>query len=192
MDSLSQSDFLEKIEKEKEKYYELHSKNKYFNKQSQKKDCALEIGKSIPIEIALPKFFFQIPNTHHIYFDFNISKIYFYDEYFESAVNYANPLFENMYSQYNNVIGHINIETLTVTSLTKIIPILYRYLQYGIDKTDNVSLIYVYNTPNFMEQIKLIMKLFFQKFKNRIIMYNKKESQEKLKELFSPLSTNEK
>ena len=99
--------------------------------------------------------------------------------------NYSYELYTDIFSKYDTIEIHITLQSFTISAFERYFPMIRRYMTSGPDVTSRMSRLYIYHTPSVIEQMARIMSPFISHFANRIVYYNKKESDEKLAALFA-------
>ena len=186
---ISSADLLKDIEKFKETYYSENNKN-FFFKKSQKMDCAAKISQKFDIEELLEKTVFVVPNTNHIYLDYNVFKLYANPDNYDIVVNRVIQLFYSCIETYGAFECHFNLNSFTITAAERYKQAielfckecLKRETKYG----QKLSKMYIYYSPSMIDRIKVIFsKLIDPMLRDRFVIYSKEESDEKIRELFS-------
>jgi hypothetical protein len=182
-------EYIEKLEKLKTNYYNDNIKNSIFKKK-QKMECASIISREMDIEQLMDYTICIIPNTNKIHIDYTIFK------------TYANPeIYENINTKLINVLNKckelntnfeifINIDTLTISALDRYRNLLQYFSKICNDDelkyTDFLQRCVMYNSPSFVDNIKMFIFPFLTpKTRNMIEFYHKKDSDFIKNELFN-------
>ena len=132
---------------------------------------------------------FIIPNTNKVYINYPALKLFANSSNYEQFANYTQSLFLKCMKQYGNYECHINLESLTVTAVERhkrLIEIFARDPSEteGIEYTQYLTLVYIYNTPSVIDGItKIISYLLEPELMQKIVTYSKAETSLKLSEL---------
>lgn len=186
MNSSSQEDILDNIAKLQEEYYLKNQKNTFFKK-SQKNECASIVAANIDSYTLFSKTLFIIPEKKAIYFDYTIFKTYMTPELFENFLEYEYNLTHEWVNTIDFYELHLNIQTLSISAFERyrgfIDKVLLRYPPVS-PTAIKMSKLYVYYTPNIIEQILKLLSPFIQHLREKIVFYPKADSADYLDNLF--------
>ena len=181
----------EKINETVEEYYSIHTKNTFF-KNIQKKDCAEYVSNSFDINELLNSTIFMIPGHPYVFIDYTLLKLYINDNnYFEMIRKYQ-QMFEECFAIYNRVEVHLNLDTFTISAAQRYKVYIEKFANEcminGTGYSSLLSKFVVYHPPNMIDNIFLIIKPIVDKrLLNKIELIEKKESSQRLKELFESI-----
>lgn len=189
MESVNKNEYVEKIEKLKNDFYNDNTKNMFFKKK-QKIECANLITQQMDLNVLLNYTICIIPNTNKIHVDYTIFKTYAHPDIF---ININNKLIETLNickQQYGSFEIYVNIETLTVSALERYKDLMQYFSKLCNDSqlnyTDFLNRCVIYNSPSFVENIKLFIFPFLTKRTCEIMeFYNKNQNEEIKKQIFS-------
>lgn len=182
-----QNEFIDKISKIKNEYYAQNKKNILF-KSAQKNDCASSIKSNLELDLLMRNTMFVIKESNHVFLDYTIFKNFVSEDIYEDVINYFMNLILNTIHKHNVVIVHINLSTFSSSAChryKKIIEMfLTKCLHHETEFVKKLKLLHIYNTPNLFENIISLLKHFIDPgVKDKIVYYNKTESNELLKSL---------
>lgn len=184
---MSNESLVDLMEKYKETFYEKQSKNMFFKK-GQKMDCAKEISQQFSLEEMIARTIYRIPDTNKVIFEYPIFKLYATTDNYEQIVNRILVIYDEILLTYTHYEGHIMLDTFSISAAERYkqaiqlfcIKCMNSSTKYG----DLMSSMYIYYTPSMMTSISALLKPFINpNIPERIIMYNKAESQPLWKEL---------
>jgi len=186
MNSSSQENILEDIAKLQQEYYLNNQKNVFFKK-SQKNECASIIAAKIDANTLFSKTLFIMPEKKTIYFDYTVFKTYMTPELFDNFLEYEHNLTHEWVDTLDFYELHINIQTLSISAFERyrgfIDKVLQRYPPIS-PTAIKMSKMYVYYTPNIIEQILNFLAPFIQHLRDKIVFYSKADSADYLDILF--------
>jgi len=176
------NEFINRISELSSKYYSENKKNILFKK-NQKNDCALTIAKAVGIDELIVKTIFIIPNTNSVFLDYTIFKTYATIENYNKILTYIFSLFKECIDNYGVYNTHVNLDTFTISAAERYKNIIELFLEkcmnYGCDYSNELSNMYIYNTPNTFQNISpILMPLIDPIVKKKIVFYNKTNSAE--------------
>lgn len=179
----------EQIKEKQTEYFTLNSKTLLF-KASQKKLCAEEINKNFNISNLIRETIYQIPNTNIVYFDYPLFKTYAAPIIFETIIQTILELFAEIIKNHGSYQVHVNLDTFSMSAAHRYSNIIREFCQKCMTSetryanyTENFC---IYNTPVVMQSIsKLFNPLINENVKKRIELIDKKDSEDRLKQLFA-------
>jgi hypothetical protein len=183
----SNENIIENIAKLQEEYYSKNNK-KFFFKQNQKKECANKIIDNIDIQILFNKTIFIIPEKKIIYFDYTIFKTFITTDIFDSFLEYEYNLTNEWIKTIDSYQMHINIQSLSISAIERYRTIIDKILQrYPPNFPNSLKMdkIFVYYTPNMMEQMLNFISPFISHLREKMIFYSKVDSPKYLSDLFT-------
>jgi hypothetical protein len=180
---------IDEITKIKNEYYSTSNKNVFF-KSSQKQNCATIITDKMGINQMLDNTVFIITNTNKVYLDYTIFKLYATPDLFDIIIQKVIGLFEECIEKYGNFEVHINLNSFTISAYERYNQIISKFclecLNNNVKFTINITNLLIYNTPNMIDILKNLIKPFIdQNISNKIIFFNKKESEKLISELLN-------
>ena len=185
-DSSSQENILDNIAKLQEEYYLKNQKNIFFKK-SQKNECASMVAANMDANTLFSKTLFIIPEKKSIYFDYTVFKTYMTPELFENFLEYEYNLTHEWVKTIDLYELHLNIQTLSISAFERyrgfIDKVLQRYPPVS-PTAIKMSKLYVYYTPNIIEQIMNLLSPFIQHLREKLVFYSKADSPDFLDNLF--------
>jgi hypothetical protein len=183
-------DLLEKLNQLKEEYYSENSKNTFF-KNSQKQKIAKEISEQFDLNILIQRTAFILPNTASIYVDYTVFKHYANENNYHNIIQYVIQLINYCIHTYGFYEIHSNLSTFTISAAERYKQVFYMFNTACLSNTDinysNVLKVwYIYHPPNVIDVIYKFFKTVADPLAlSKLIIVDKNESEEKIKELFS-------
>jgi len=152
-----------------------------FFKNKQKIECASNICNSIGIEQIIDKTIYCLPNSNKVFFDYTIFKMYATPENYNKIVAHALLMCRHSISENGNFEIHINFNSFTVSACERYKDIIQIFcnecLRSNTRYSINLSKLIVYNSPNMIDSISRIILPFIDPMvRNKIMLYNKSES----------------
>jgi hypothetical protein len=183
------SDFLNKIQELQNNFYSTNQKNMLF-KAKQKEECASIISNQLSLEDLLHNTFFIIPNTNKIFIDYLVFKTFIHPSNYNIALNHIISLTTYCINKYNEYEVHINLNTFTISAAQRYKDVVKLYTDYCLSSdtqfSNTLTGMFIYNTPNVMDNIITILGPFIDNtVKRKIHLKNKSESPELIKLLLS-------
>lgn len=162
-------------------FYSDKSKPILFGKSQQKFDCAEMICSRISIESLLYKTGWNIENTHHIYFNYQVFKMYAHPENFQTIVDYILVLCSNTIQKYGKFELHVDLSGFTISAAERYKNIITLFcdvcMQRNTEYSDKLISMNIYYIPNLMENIsRLLLPLIPSYVRPKIQLFTKKES----------------
>jgi len=185
----NKNELLDQMSKFKEDYYSQNTKNTFFKK-NQKIDLAKQVSLSFDINMLLQKTGYIIPGTQHIYFDYTVFKSFANEDNYNLIVTYILNLFQTCITNHGEYIVHVNLDTFTVSAAERYKNLITLFNECCLsNKTIEYSKLLkfwkIYYTPSVIDMITKILKTVLEpEIIQKIIFVSKKESDEKLQELF--------
>jgi hypothetical protein len=183
------NDLIGQMSKLKEDYYSQNAKNTFFKK-NQKIELAKQMSSTFDINLLLQKTGYIIPGTPNIYFDYTVFKLFANEDNYNLIVSYILNLFQTCITNYGEYIVHVNLDTFTVSAAERYKNLITLFNESCIS---NTSIEYskmlkfwkIYYTPSVIDMITKILKTVLEpEIIKKIIFISKKESDEKLQNLF--------
>jgi hypothetical protein len=189
MEKNNETEFINKLTNLRNQYYSDSGKNMFF-KNKQKIECASNICNSIGIEQIIDKTIYCLPNSNKVFFDYTIFKMYATPENYNKIVAHALLMCRHSISENGNFEIHINLNSFTVSACERYKDIIQIFcnecLRSNTRYSINLSKLIVYNSPNMIDSISRIILPFIDPMvRNKIMLYNKSESDSLLCNLFS-------
>jgi len=180
---------IDEISKLKNEFYSKSNKNIFF-KSSQKQNCASVITERMGIENMIDNTVYIISNTNKVYLDYTIFKLYATPDLFDIIIQKVISLFEQCIEKYGNFEVHINLNSFTISAYERYNQIISKFcfecLNTNVKFTINISNLFIYNTPNMIDILKNLIKPFIDNnIANKIVFFNKKESEKLISELLN-------
>jgi len=185
----NKNELLDQMSKFKEDYYSQNTKNTFFKK-NQKFDLAKQVSLSFDINMLLQKTGYIIPGTQHIYFDYTVFKSFANEDNYNLIVSYILNLFQTCITNHGEYIVHVNLDTFTVSAAERYKNLITLFNESCMsNKTIEYSKLLkfwkIYYTPSVIDMITKILKTVLEpEIIQKIIFVSKKESEEKLQNLF--------
>jgi hypothetical protein len=185
----NQESLIHEISKIKNEFYSVSNKNVFF-KSSQKQNCANIVTNRIGVEQMIDNTVYIISNTNKVYLDYTIFKLYATPNLFDIIIQKVISLFEKCIEKYGNFEVHINLNSFTISAYERYNQIISKFcldcLNNNAKFTINVTNLFIYNTPNMIDILKNLIKPFIDNsIANKIIFFNKKESEKLISELLN-------
>jgi hypothetical protein len=190
MGELNEQDFMAKINQLTTQYYSDNKKNLFY-KNAQKQECANTITNTIGIEELMHKTCFIINDTNCVFIDYVIFKTFAVPENYEQLVEYILSLFNYCIQRYGVYEAHINLNSFTISAAERYKTIISLFInKCMVDNnscySEKITKMGIYNTPNTFNSIsKILLPLVDNNVKQKIVLYDKNNSNDILRELFS-------
>ena len=190
---MTQPDLLQLLDKIKTDFYSSESKNTFF-KNAQKLKCAEKLATTVNLIDLLQNTVYIIPNTHNIYIDYPVFKLFATNANSEEIINYIISMLSNCIYKYGQYEMHINLKGFSISAAQR-----YKNsIQLFCDKCYNITShsdmkfskllvkMYIYNTPSIISNITSMFSAFIDPaIPQKLRFYSKDESQQLLDNLFS-------
>jgi len=133
---------------------------------------------------------FIISNTNKVYLDYTIFKLYATPDLFDIIIQKVIALFEECIEKYGSFEVHINLNSFTISAYERYNQIISKFclecLNNNVKFTINITNLFIYNTPNMIDILKNLIRPFIDNIvANKIIFFNKKESEKLISELLN-------
>lgn len=184
MQECQKEQLIQNISKLQEQYYEHNSKNSFF-KSSQKIECAKQVTQNMDIRQLISHSFYLIPNTNSIFFDYPLFKTFACSEVYEAFTRHSYEVILDCISKHSTFEVHVNMNSFTISAFERLRKLIERFFAESPLFSDNLTHVYIYYTPNVIEQINKMIRMFIAHISYKIIYFSKAESEHKLKNLFS-------
>jgi hypothetical protein len=185
----NKNELLDQMSKFKEDYYSQNTKNTFFKK-NQKIDLAKQVSLSFDINMLLQKTGYIIPGTQHIYFDYTVFKTFANEDNYNLIVSYILNLFQTCITDHGEYIVHVNLDTFTVSAAERYKNLITLFNECcmsnkSIEYSKMLKFWKIYYTPSVIDMITKILKTVLEpEIIQKIIFVSKKDSEEKLQNLF--------
>jgi len=160
-------------------YYQTHSKNRIF-KSKQKQECATMITQNINIETLFRHTLYIIHSKSAVYFDYTIFKTFIYPENFNVFLQYIDRSTTPWINECETYELHLNMQGLTISGFERFRGLIDRLFQQLPPMSYKMKNIYIYYTPSVVDTIMRVMHPFISHYIDRIVLYSKAESEQKL------------
>jgi hypothetical protein len=173
------SNILEELQDKKKELYNEIGKNMIFKKQ-QKNDVAKQISEQYNVDDLLPLFCYKKDNN--VVVDYNILKIFVYPDIYPKIIDYVMKKYEN--NECSSINIHFNLNSFSMTAAERYKDLIKMYfdktMASHIDITSITNKIYVYYTPNILNQLLKMFHSFIPlEIRDKVQYFPKKESDEK-------------
>jgi hypothetical protein len=180
MNTESQPDFSQKISELTNQYYSDNRKNTFF-KTKQKMDCAATIAAAIGIDDLIAQTVFVIPNTNRVFLNYPLFKTFATPETYARIVSFILVCFEYCIEHYGNYSTHVNLDTFTISAAERYKSVVELFLQNCMNSNNDFSSrltnMHIYYTPATFQNISKLLSAFIHPLvKEKIVLYDKKES----------------
>lgn len=184
---------IDKMNELKTQYYVENDKKHFFKKQ-QKMQVASVISEKIDIREVLARTYFNIPNTHHVYFDYTVFKIYANPSNYTMIVSYALQLIDACVKKYGFYEMHINLHSFSISALERYRECIDLYLNECIKSNTEyynvITCLHLYHTPSVIDTIaNMLHKMIHPEIKRKVKKYGKSESEIIIQNIFSSLAS---
>jgi hypothetical protein len=185
---------LDQMEKFKSDFLQCEGKNNFFKK-SQKLDCAKKMSQTFNLQDMIQKTVFIIPGTNKITFDYTVFKLYACPDNYNEIIDYIIRLYDCLLLQYSAFEANIILDSFTISAAERYKGVIQLFCSKCMNtqtKYSNLTeKINIYYTPSMMESISTLLKPFIDKeLGERIVLFSKAESPERIKQLYIPVSMN--
>jgi hypothetical protein len=179
--NMSALQIIEQLHQIQNQYYADNKKN-IFMKKTQKLDCAAQTAKQFDTFTLFQCSTFNIPNTNKIFLDYTVFKLFANPSNYGELVGYLIDLVNSMILKHGVFEMHVNMDSFTVSAAERYVPLVRSFCSEclkdpSLTRIDKMSQLYVYNTPNLINNIAPIMlKVCDPAIRNKMTYYSKKES----------------
>jgi hypothetical protein len=184
---MSTDSFIDLLEKCKGDFYQKQGKNTFFKK-SQKMDCAKEINKNFSLEDMISNTIYIVPATNKIIFLYPVFKLYATSENYEKIMQKVLNLYDEVLNVFPTYEAHVLLDTFTISAAERYKEAIILFCNKCMDSspkyTDLLTAMYIYYTPSMIDNISILLRPFINPLvRDRIILYNKSESEPLWKQL---------
>lgn len=181
---------IKELVKEKQGEYYTSNSRSFLFKTAQKNECAEQINQNFSMSDLIRTTIYQIPGTNIVFFDYPLFKTYAIPTIYPSIIQTILELFTEIINDYGSYQVHVNLDTFSMSAAYRYSDIIRNFCQKCLrsetryaNYTENFC---IYNTPAVMQSIsKMFNPLINENVKNRIELIDKKESENRLKQLFA-------
>ena len=170
-------DFQANLNQKQVEYYSTNPKN-FFLKKKQKKECAKSITNQYNLEELINNSVYKIKNTDSIYIDYEIIKLFLIDDNSSSITDYIMFLIVQNIETHGSFNMHINLNTLTISGVERYKIFIIDFCNKCISSKHKIielmKSLFIYNTPNVMENIVRLLKPFLNELIHQKVIYHSK------------------
>jgi hypothetical protein len=185
---MSSDSLVNMMEKYREDYYQMNKKNTFFKK-NQKMDCAKEMTQAFNLNEMIKKTVYRLNDSNKVIFNYPIFKLYAHPDNFDSILQGVLNLYDEILLDYPNYEAHIMLEGFTISAAERYKGVIqmfcHKCMNLSTKYSELISAMYIYYTPSMMDNISTLLRPFIDtNVYERIIMFSKTESTEKVRHLF--------
>ena len=179
--SSNEVDIMTQMQQFQQNYYSQNTRNTFFKK-SQKTECAQQLSQTFDLQTLLTRSIFQLQNTHYVYFDYTIFKLYANPNIYDQIVQYILQLLSSIIRVHGKYSIHLNLDSFTISAAERYKNLIQLYNKYCLEGTDfsytdQLEKLYLYNPPNVLDTIFILLKPFIEPVVvQKVIVIPKKES----------------
>ena len=195
VDGNSNSNLLQRVNEFHNDYYQNNSKNIFFKKK-QKMECAKEISQKFQLHELIELFVYCVPNTAHIYLDYNIFKLFANETNYQMIIEKILKTIDECIFTYGHYNIHLNIESFTVSAGERYYSFIELYVKicllysekHNFLYSDKLGVMYIYHPPSVLDILdKLFKKTIEKAVREKFIVVPKKDSKEAIEKLLGKL-----
>lgn len=195
VDGNNTDNLLHRVQEFQNNYYENNSKNIFFKKK-QKMECAKEISQKFQLHELIDLFVCRVPNTAHIYLDYNIFKLFANETNYQIIIEKILNKIDECIFTYGHYNIHMNIDSFTVSAGERYYSFIELYVNIcllyseknGFLYSDKLHYMYIYYPPSVLDLLdKLFKKMIDKTVREKFIVVPKKDSKEAVERLFGRL-----
>ena len=170
----------EEIQNIREAFYQQSSKNIFFKKK-QKFECAKSICEQMSLDDLLYHTAWIIPNTHSVYIDYTVLKLYANPTNFDLIVDKCMGLALECSNNVPTFEVHMNLEGFTISACERYKTIIelfcHRCFVNNTRFSERMSAFHLYNVPAVVDHIhKIVMPIIPPEARNKFVLHKKSES----------------
>jgi hypothetical protein len=176
------NDIAQKVDEVTTQFYTDNKKNTFFKKQ-QKIDCATAVVNQIGLEDLIDRTVFIFPNTNKVFLNYPLFKTFATPDNYEYVVQYILTCFQYCITNYGSYSTHVNLDTFTISAAERYKHVVEMFLNKCMsssneyDFSSQLTHMYIYYTPNTFQNISKLLSAFIHPtVKEKIVLYDKKES----------------
>jgi hypothetical protein len=153
------------------------------------------MSQTFNLQDMIQKTVFIIPGTNKMIFDYTVFKLYACPDNYNEIIDYIIRLYDCLLLQYSTFEANIILDSFTISAAERYKGVIQLFCSKCMNtqtKYSNLTeKINIYYTPSMMESISTLLKPFIDKeLGERIVLFSKPESPERIKQLYIPLSMN--
>jgi hypothetical protein len=176
MDKSDSNTLFEQVNEARDAYYEENGKNKWF-KSSQKNDLANHVCNNFDLTRMIQCTAYAIPNTNKLYFSYPLFKTYGSPENCCAMSDYIkDTLIPMLLNSNTNFEMHVNLKGFTVSACQRFFTAIRWLFEENTELTNRTTRLYIYHTPNVIDQIRKLLYVFIKDILERITHYYKDDS----------------
>ena len=156
MNTEERNQYVQEMESAKAKYYEEHSKNRFF-KNSQKLECASTISQQMDIKKMIQCTVFQVPNTNILYYNYLVFKTYANNEVTPILYQYVIALVDKVLKEYSSFEFHVNLKSFTISAAQRYYNIICSVFDENTAFTGQMTKLVIYHTPSVISNIRQLL-----------------------------------
>jgi hypothetical protein len=154
---------IDKVKDVQTNFYSNTKKNIFF-KNKQKFDCASTVCENIPITTLMSNTIYIIPDTHNVFVDYTIFKLFANPDNFATIVDNIIDNFSMCIDAHSFLQLHINLDSFTVSALERYKELIKLFcnkcLSSSTRYSSKIEKVYIYNPPKTFDSIVTTLKPF--------------------------------
>ena len=147
----------------KAKYYNKNGTSILF-KNTQKRDCAVDIVNNIPINRLLKETIYIVENTNHIYIKYEILKSFAAPAVYSIIINHISNLVELCIENHGSFQLYINMNTFTITAANRYKELIQMFCEKALQSDSiyhtKLQAIYLYKYPAIIPVLRQLFSAF--------------------------------
>jgi hypothetical protein len=185
---MSSDSLINMMEKYREDYYKTNKKNTFF-KSNQKMECAKGMTQTFNLNEMIKRTVYRLADSNKVIFNYSIFKLYAHTDNFETILESVLNVYDEILLEYPNFEAHVILEGFTISAAERYKTAIQLFSNKCMNSSTKYSQLttamYIYYTPSMIESISTFLRPFIDtNVYERIIMYSKAESIEKVRHLF--------
>jgi len=176
---MSDNNIESKIQSAQDKYYQDHTKHRFFKK-TQKLDCANKVIDEVGLNDLIEKTMYYQEGTNVILLNYAVFKTFATDEICGKLTNHFMELLDYGKKYYTKVDIKIDLDKFTITGLERYKRFIEMSINHLSDKYDNIiETCILMNAPHFTNQLinlfsAIIGQARFSTVQTKLMVINKK------------------
>jgi hypothetical protein len=185
-------ELLDRINKLRNEYASDNKKGLFSSKQY-KFECANAVLKTIDLDTLLNSTLTILPNSYHLFFDYNVFKTFAVPELYDTIMQYSISKISHCINTYGTYEMHVNLNTFSVSAFQRYRPIIELYSHEcntnHKEFHEKIKTMHIYNVPSTVETIsQLIGPILPPLVRQKVIKYDKSASEKPLQTITEILS----
>lgn len=185
---MSSDSLVNMMEKYRQDYYQTNKKNTFF-KSNQKMECAKGMTQTFDLNEMIKRTVYRLGDSNKVVFNYPIFKLYANPDNYNIILESILNVYDEILLTHSTFEAHIILEGFTISAAERYKTVIQLFSNKCMNSSTKYSQLttgmYVYYTPSMIENISAFLRPFIDtNVYERIIMYSKTESVERIQSLF--------